>query len=267
MGSYVLVHGALGGGWQFTGVAQRLRRAGHHVYTPTLTGVGERAHLASPEVGLDTHVRDVAATFECEGIVDAVLVGADYGGVVITAAAEELAGRISSLVYVAALIPRAGLSTMDLLPSSVREYVRALAREYDGWRIPTDERFLDMWGLNDPVQRAWVKSRRGAFPLRCWEQPTRLPADAAAAALPREYVELVGANPAVFGPSATLALDQGWGYHRIQADHAAWITAPDLMTAALQTCDSSRLALEPRTPHHNAAMAAAHQGSADPSAI
>lgn len=253
MGSYVLVHGALGGGWQFTGVAQRLRRAGHQVYTPTLTGVGERAHLASPEVGLDTHVRDVAATFECEGITDAVLVGADYGGVVITAAAEELAGRISSLVYVAALVPRTGQSTMDLLPSAVREYVRGLARGHDGWRIPTDDRFLDLWGLADPVQRAWVNSRLGAFPLRCWEQPTRLPTDAATA-LPREYVELTGANAAVFGPSAAIALDQGWGYHRIQADHAAWITAPDLMTAALQTC-------------HPARLAAAHLGSADPSVI
>lgn len=251
MSTYVLVHGALGGGWQFSGVAQRLRRGGHQVFTPTLTGVAERAHLASPEVGLDTHVRDVTAIFDYENVTDAVLVGADYGGVVITAAAEELVGRLSRLVYIAALIPRNGLSTLDLLPSAVRECVRALARDNDGWRIPTGDRFLDLWGINDPVQRAWASTRLNAFPLRCWEQPARLPADAAAC-LHRDYVELTATNPQVFGPAAERALAEGWGYHRIQAGHAAWIAWPDLLTAVLRLCATDGNPPEdppPRRPH------------------
>lgn len=237
MGSFVLVHGALGGGWQFAAVARRLRRAGHQVFAPTLTGVGERAHLASPEVGLDTHVRDVVALVEYEGLTDAVLVGTDYGGVVVTAAVEELAGRVSRLVYVAGLVPQHGRCTLDLLPAEIRERVRALAREHDGWRIPADEPLLGLWSTAGRVLHSWAGERLTPFPIRCLEQPVRLPADAAAR-LPRDYVELAATDPLVFGPPAARALREGWGYHRLQADHGAWLDSPGVLAGLLQLCSA-----------------------------
>jgi pimeloyl-ACP methyl ester carboxylesterase len=102
-------------------VARRLRAAGHDVFAPTLTGQGERAHLFSLEVGLDTHVHDVVAVMGLEDCAEVVLVGHGYGGVVITAVAEEVPSRLGSLVYVDALVPFDDRSTFDLLPVDVRD--------------------------------------------------------------------------------------------------------------------------------------------------
>src|SRR5947199_7272840 len=95
---FVLVHGGRHGGWCWRPVAALLRAAGHEVYTPTLTGLGERAHLLSPQISLDTHVRDVVAVFEFEDIRDAVLVGHSYAGMVVSGAMELIAERVRSLV-------------------------------------------------------------------------------------------------------------------------------------------------------------------------
>ena len=121
MATYVLVHGAWSGGWCWSPVARRLRAAGHDVFAPTLTGQGERAHLFSLEVGLDTHVHDVVAVMGLEDCAEVVLVGHGYGGVVITAVAEEVPSRLGSLVYVDALVPFDDRSTFDLLPVDVRD--------------------------------------------------------------------------------------------------------------------------------------------------
>ncbi|MGQ0623234.1 MAG: alpha/beta fold hydrolase [Sporichthyaceae bacterium] len=234
MGTYVLVHGALGGGWQFAQVARSLRRDGHQVFTPTLTGVGERAHLASVDVGLDTHVRDVSAIVEYEGLTDTVLVGTGYGGVVITAAAEELGERVSGLVYVDALVPVDGRSTMDLLPPAFRDCVRTLVREHDGWRIPPGEHVLKLWGISDPSLREWIAGRLTAFPIRCLEQPVRLPGGRGR--VRRDYIELTPTDPNLFASCAAQAMAEGWGFHRLQTDQAAWFDSPALLAGLLQLC-------------------------------
>ena len=89
MATFVLVHGGYGGGWQWKEVAMRLRAAGHEVYTPTLTGLGERAHLAHSEIGLDTHIQDILMVLEYEALHEVILVGHSYGGMVITGVAER----------------------------------------------------------------------------------------------------------------------------------------------------------------------------------
>src|SRR5215831_8725724 len=104
--TFVLVHGAWHGGWCWTRVAERLRGAGHRVFTPTLTGLGDRAHLLSPQVGLDTFVQDIVATLEIEDLTDSILVGHSFAGATITGAADRVPERIAHLTYLAASLPQ-----------------------------------------------------------------------------------------------------------------------------------------------------------------
>jgi pimeloyl-ACP methyl ester carboxylesterase len=113
--TYVLVHGAWAGGWIWRDMADRLRALGHRVYTPTLTGLGERSHLVSPQINLTTHALDVANLIKWEELSDIVLVGHSYGGMVISGVAEKVpAGAIRSIVYLDAFLPNDGQSLADL---------------------------------------------------------------------------------------------------------------------------------------------------------
>jgi pimeloyl-ACP methyl ester carboxylesterase len=138
MAVFVIVHGAWGGGWEWSSVAEILRSDGHHVFTPTLTGLGERAHLEPGRpIGLSTHIADVVSLFEFEQLQDVVLCAASYGGMPATGAADEVADRVRLLIYVDGLVPTDGKSALDLLPegfaNSVREGLRANG---PGWRVP-----------------------------------------------------------------------------------------------------------------------------------
>ncbi len=90
MATIVIVHGGFGGGWEWTPVAQTLRESGHVVFTPTLSGMGERSHLG-PGLGLGTHIEDVVAVLEFKDLHDVVLCGASYGGMAVTGAADRVA--------------------------------------------------------------------------------------------------------------------------------------------------------------------------------
>jgi pimeloyl-ACP methyl ester carboxylesterase len=117
----VLVHGAWHGGWCYGRVADLLRAAGHRVYTPTLTGLGERSHLLTPSVDLSTHIADIINMIRWEDIRQIVLVGHSYGGMVVTGAADAMTDRVSALVYLDAFLPTAGRSFHDILPPEVAE--------------------------------------------------------------------------------------------------------------------------------------------------
>ena len=120
MATFVLVHGAWAGGWYWKRVRPLLTAAGHDVFTPTLTGLGERAHLATPDIGLETHIRDVLGVLTYEDLSDVVLVGHSCGGIVITGVAERAPGRLAHLVYLDAYVPADGQSFLDLLVSPER---------------------------------------------------------------------------------------------------------------------------------------------------
>jgi len=133
MSGFVIVHGGLGGGWEWTPVAHLLREWGHVVFTPTLTGMGERIHLG-PDIGLGTHVEDVVRVLEFEDLHDVVLCGASYGGMAITGAADRVPIRIRMLIYVDALLPVDGQSAADLLPEGFAEMLGVAADERgNGW--------------------------------------------------------------------------------------------------------------------------------------
>ena len=137
MSTFVLVHGAWHGSWCWKRVRRALQARGHEVFTPTLTGVGERSHLLAPQVDLDTHINDVVNCVKWEELSDVVLCGHSYGGCVIRGAADRIADRIGALVYLDAFVPETGRSLHDTLPQKTRDGQVDLAKAAgEGWKLP-----------------------------------------------------------------------------------------------------------------------------------
>ena len=111
--TFVLVHGSWVGAYTYADLDRRLTARGHTVYRPSLSGWGERAHLARPEMNIDTNIEDVCALLEMEALTDIVLVGHSYGGMVITGVADRMPERIASIVYLDAFLPEDGMSIAD----------------------------------------------------------------------------------------------------------------------------------------------------------
>jgi pimeloyl-ACP methyl ester carboxylesterase len=152
--TFVLVHGAWHGGWCWRRVADLLRAARHVVYTPTLTGLGDRSHLFSSTVGLHTHVHDIVNLIEWEGLNDVVLCGHSYGGTVITGVAEAAEKRLAAMVYLDAFIPAAGQSLLDIASPESQVRLRAALAQGAGLApIPAAA-----FGVNE-ADRAWVDAR------------------------------------------------------------------------------------------------------------
>jgi pimeloyl-ACP methyl ester carboxylesterase len=137
MATYVLVPGAWLGGWAWHDVAARLRAGGHEVYPITLTGLGERAHLARPEVDLETHIADIVNTILWNDLQEVILAGHSYGGIPVTGAADRLPERLRALVFVDSAPMPNGMAMVDLFPPErLAELQRIVDDEGDGWRLP-----------------------------------------------------------------------------------------------------------------------------------
>jgi pimeloyl-ACP methyl ester carboxylesterase len=172
MVTFVLVHGAWHGGWSWKRVRPLLTGRGYDVFTPTLTGNGDRSHLASRDVGLEIHIIDVLNVPQWEELSDVVLCGHSYGGMVISGVADRVPERIRSLVYVDAFVPLDGQSIMDQLPPEGANRVREGARTVgDGWRIPP----ISAASFKDaPENQEWVDRQSVPQPLRTFEEKIRL---------------------------------------------------------------------------------------------
>ena len=167
MTSFVLLHGAFHGGWCWARVAPVLRAAGHDVFTPTQTGLGERAHLLSRDITLDTFVQDLVAVLETEELDDVVLVGHSFGGNAITGAAERVPGRIRSLIYLDGLIPQSGRTPLDCVPPEVAAHRRSLAAETGGLSVPPPE--PGFFGVPPGPEADWVQRRMTPHPFGAYE--------------------------------------------------------------------------------------------------
>ena len=165
MATYVLVHGAWTGAHGFRRLRRLLQSAGHGVFTPSLTGLGERVHLVSPQIDLTTHIHDVVNAVLYEDLEDVVLLGFSYGGAVVTGAVAHLAGRIRELVFLDAFVPGDGDTVADLA-GRPRADVIELGAE---WPAPPPPRPFD-----DPAEAVWQNARRVSHPLRCFTEPVRL---------------------------------------------------------------------------------------------
>lgn len=178
MAVYVTVPGAWLGGWAWDEVAAALRERGHEVHPVTLTGLGDRADLASPEVDLETHVADIVRTIEDEDLHDVVLVGHSYGGIPVTGAAERVPERLKKVIYIDSGPALDGAAYLDTLPPPIREATeRHVAEEGDGWRLPmpTWEELESVNGASidgmDDVTRGRVLERATPQPFATYTQP------------------------------------------------------------------------------------------------
>jgi len=244
--TFVIVHGAWGGGWEWTPVAQALRQRGHEVFTPTLTGLGERAHLARREVGLSTHVEDVVGLLELEDLHDVVLCGASYGGMPVTGAADRAASRVRLVINVDALVPRDGQSTLDLLPGAFGEIVRAAAAAPgEAWRVAIPREVLPPQGMAPPGERARYVARLRDQPAETFIEPVRL--TGAIERLPRAFVrcirggldQAIGEDP--IAPCADRARAEGWPYRELATPHDPQLADPASTAAVLDELATARM--------------------------
>jgi len=227
---FVLVHGAWHGGWCWRKVVPLLRAAGHPVYAPTLTGVGDRAHLLTREVNLFTHVRDVAQVLEFEDLHGAILVGHSYAGMVVPAVAAQAGGRVGRLIHLDAYVPKPGTSTFDnMSPKFVERWRQVVTTKGEGWKVPP---LLDAkaMGITDASDAEWVNARLRPMPLGAFDQKVSFDA-AKLEHLPRAYVRCAGFSG--FAPIAQKAREQGFELREVPAGHDAMVAAPEELAKAL----------------------------------
>jgi pimeloyl-ACP methyl ester carboxylesterase len=143
----LLAHGAWSAAWAWKKMRPLMARSGHAFFTPSYTGLGERAHLANPTIDLDTHIEDVLSVLRFEDLHDVVLLGHSYGGMVATGVADRARERIAHVIYLDAFVPKDGQSLFDLVPEPQSRGQRASAAAGDGWRVqpnPTPEQSLGL---------------------------------------------------------------------------------------------------------------------------
>jgi pimeloyl-ACP methyl ester carboxylesterase len=248
MAVFVLVHGAWGGAHGFRKVRGPLRAAGHEVFTPSLTGIGERAHLTSPQVCLTTHITDVVNTIWYEDLSDIVLLGFSYGGFVVTGALEYIAERVRHLVYLDAFVPGDG----DALagpggtgpgstgpgstgpgstgPGSAGRGVIGLGQD---WLVPPLPREFD-----DPAEAEWAAARRTPHPVGCFTEPVRLAHPLEDYPFTRTYIKATGEPRPPEGEPFWAAADRAkaspaWRYHEIATNHMVASNRPEELTRLL----------------------------------
>ncbi len=230
MASIVLAHGAWSAAWAWKKMRPLFRAAGHDFFSPTYTGLGERAHLARPEVDLSTHIEDVLAVLEFENLTDVTLLGHSYGGMVATGVADKARGRIARIVYIDAFAPNDGQSLFDLVGPKAEGNMRAGAtKEGDGWRLPINPMPPD----TAPEDVAWASPRRRPQPIRTFEQKLKL--ESKEPPPPRHYIYATRNGPGdVFRQFSTRAKSEaGWKSYELDCSHNPHITCPDALMALL----------------------------------
>jgi len=231
MATFVLVHGAMHGGWCWRDVRQRLSADGHEVYAPTLTGQGDRRRGLTPQVGIADHVADLSELFWFEDLRDVHLVLHSYAGVLAGPVAERVSGGLASVTFLAAFIAAPGQSLLDVEPPEAgRRYRELAASAGDGWFVPASPRFLDQWGVSSTL-RARVGPRLTDFPLRCARDPVAFD-PAALDATRKIYVNHTKPPLASLQASFDVAVTAGWETHQLPYGHDLMLEAPD-ETAAL----------------------------------
>jgi pimeloyl-ACP methyl ester carboxylesterase len=229
MATLLFVPGAWLGGWCWHDVAPPLRVAGHTVITATLTGLGERSHLLTPQIGLETHVSDILGLVHYRDLEGITLIGHSYGGTVITAVAEQIPDRIHQLVYLDASIPRDGESNNDVIGTEMAGQLRASANaDGDGWRVPPASYVVRR--LEGESLRSWVADRLTPHPLRAFDDPVHL-ISPRAAALPRAFIRTT--HSPLYDRLLAYARESGWYCREIGGGHYAMFTQPDAVVKAL----------------------------------
>ncbi|TVR71390.1 MAG: alpha/beta hydrolase [Sphaerobacteraceae bacterium] len=219
MATFVLVHGGFTGGWVWKPVRAYLESKKHRVYTPTLTGLGERCHLISPILDLDTHIQDIANVIQYEDLSDVILVGNSYSGMVITGVADKMPSRIAQVIYVDAFLPEHGESVFDLVTPSLRsQFVAQANTQGDGWRVyPLSD--------GDP--------RRLAMPIKTLQQPINL-SGADQSGIARTFIRCTDPrSPSLDSTDSRVRNNSDWTYLELETSGRAPSQAPKRLSDLL----------------------------------
>ncbi len=227
--TFVLVHGTSHGGWCWARVADLLAGRGHKVYTPTLTGCGERSHLMSGDIDLDTHITDVVNVIRWERLEDVVLCGHSYGGWVISGVAEQVAEHIGSIVFLDAFMPEDGQRGLDTQSEGSRQAVRKAVENGD---ISRPAGSAKRYGVNQ-TDLPWVDSLLTPQPIGVSLQPIRL-TGARDRVAKKSYILATGyANPPFVAARERLNSDPSWRLFEAPCGHDVMIDMPDLLADIL----------------------------------
>ncbi|MFJ3779064.1 alpha/beta fold hydrolase [Streptomyces sp. NPDC090075] len=233
MATYVLVPGGAHGGWCYQRVARILREAGHDVYTPTLTGVGERFHLLSDDIDLDFHIRDVIQVLRYEDLNDVILAGHSYGGMVITGVADLATERIGHLVYLDAATPVNGQSLADISPSQMAA-ARAKGDVVNGAEVVLQPGLepIPNYGVTDPADITWMMSKLTPHPYKCFAQKLHLENEAELGQIPQTHIVCTSTLPHRDPALMAKARAEGrlWD---IDTGHDLMITQPEAVAECL----------------------------------
>lgn len=231
---YVLVHGSCHGGWCWKKLVYLLNRNGHNVYTPTLTGLGERSHLVNKSIGLDTHILDIVQLLEYEDLDEVILVGHSYGGLVIGGVTEIVSHRVRRLVFLDAYIPQDNKSAFDIIPGLETIYKeRRLMKEGREWLVAsyTPEEF----GVTDPDDIEWMSTRLSPMPWHSHDQPIRI-TDSQAKNVPKSFICFSEFGHSQFNSQKS---KEGWDYHELIRGHDAMITDPKELGELLESLNQN----------------------------
>ena len=230
MTNIVLVHGAWHGGWCYARVAELLRAKGHRVFTPTLSGLGERSHQFGGHINLTTHITDVVNVIEWERLDRVVLLGHSYGGMVITGVADAVADKIATLVYLDAMIPADGQSIFDMVPPEILKVQLDGAAAHGGVGVPPTP--AAAFAVNEK-DRAWVDALCTPQPLACMTERIAL---TGAYKRIRDHIYILAAdwgNGRGFRRYRDMANERGWPCLELPCGHDAMIDMPNELTEIL----------------------------------
>ncbi len=221
---FVVTHGAWSAGWACKKMHPLMAARGHPLITPTYTGLGERGHLARPDIDLDTHIADILGVLTFENLSGVNLIGHSYGGMIATGVADRARSLIAKLIYVDAFVPNDGDSVMDLLPDSARAQRKPSAdRKIQPGPMPPDTPLED---------RAWCEPLRLPQPAKTFEQKLKL--QGGPLTLPRHYIYCGRHSPDDrFRQFYDRAKREGWGASEIDASHNPHITCPEALADLL----------------------------------
>ena len=228
--TFLLVHGNWHGGWCWVRVADGLRASGHRVLAPTQTGLGERCHLLSPAITLDTFIADIANVIEAEELREVVLVGHSFAGIVVSGVADRMADCIRRLVFLDAVILQDGQCLLDWLPSEIAAQRRRAIQSSEPHGIPAPD--PTAFGVTG-TDRDWLLRRLTPQPAHTHDSPLRL-AHPLGNCVPCSYIACTDPALPNIEPSRRWARAQpGWDWHELRTGHDAMVTAPAELTRLL----------------------------------
>ena len=224
MALFVLIHGAWEAGWVWRSVEDHLRAAGHEVFRPSLTGVGERSHLLTRAVDLEMHISDILGLIKWERLRNVTLVGHSYGGMVATGVADRARDLIGSLVYLDAFLPKDGQSLFDLLPRERTAGMMKIVEEHgEGWYVPVEA--MPGQQVTEPSEAALLKELSVPQPLATFSQKLHLSGNYLEVEK-KAYVIASGYSPSVFTPFADEAREFGWPVDDLPTHHFVMLSMP-----------------------------------------